>query len=233
MSITKVFKNLALEGWNPRINRRPTIDHLDLGNPESLEFVKNLFNEYMEGENPVFDLGTTVHVGTDEYEANAEHYRAFTDAMLGHVQDTGRTVRMWGGLTWLRGETPVRSNDVQINVWSRDWANPKEMFEAGYDLINTLDSDVYIVPTAGYYANYLNAQRLYNNWEPNSIGGTYIPAGDDPMCGGAYAIWNDALDKRDAKVSEYDVFDRFFKPLPALAEKMWGDGEDKTFNELN
>ena len=66
MSITKVFKNLALEGWNPRINRRPTIDHLDLGNPESLEFVKNLFNEYMEGENPVFDLGTTVHVGTDE-----------------------------------------------------------------------------------------------------------------------------------------------------------------------
>ena len=233
MSITKVFKNLALEGWNPRINRRPTIDHLDLGNPESLEFVKNLFNEYMEGENPVFDLGTTVHVGTDEYEANAEHYRAFTDAMLGHVQDTGRTVRMWGGLTWLRGETPVRSNDVQINVWSRDWANPKEMFEAGYDLINTLDSDVYIVPTAGYYANYLNAQRLYNNWEPNSIGGTYIPAGDDQMLGGAYAIWNDAIDKRDAKVSEYDVFDRFFKPLPALAEKMWGDGEDKTFNELN
>ncbi len=107
------------------------------------------------------------------------------------------------------------------------------MFEAGYDLINTLDSDVYIVPTAGYYANYLNAQRLYNNWEPNSIGGTYIPAGDDQMLGGAYAIWNDAIDKRDAKVSEYDVFDRFFKPLPALAEKMWGDGEDKTFNELN
>lgn len=233
MSITKVFKNLALKGWNPRIKNRPTIDHLDLGNPESLKFVKNLFNEYMEGENPVFDLGTTVHVGTDEYEANAEHYRAFTDSMLGHIQDSGRTVRMWGGLTWLKGETPVRSNDVQINVWSRDWANPKEMFEAGYDLINTLDSDVYIVPTAGYYANYLNAQRLYNNWEPNSIGGTYIPAGDDQMLGGAYAIWNDSIDKRDAKISEYDVFDRFFKPLPALAEKMWGDGEDKTFDELN
>ncbi|AYE35153.1 discoidin domain-containing protein [Clostridium septicum] len=233
LAFTKVFKNLALEGWNPRITNRPVLDHLDLGNPQSLEFVKTLFNEYMEGENPVFDGKTTVHVGTDEYEANAEQYRAFTDSMLGHIQDTGRTVRMWGGLSWLRGETPVRSEGVQINLWSRDWANPAEMFEAGYDLINTLDSDLYIVPAAGYYANYLNAQHLYNNWEPNTIGGKYIPAGDDQMLGAAYAIWNDSIDKRSQKISEYDVFDRFYKPLPALAEKMWGDGEDKTFAQLN
>ena len=62
----------------------------------------------MEGENPVFDTETTVHVGTDEYEANKEQYRAFTDAVLGHIQDNDRTVRMWGGLTWLNGTTPVR-----------------------------------------------------------------------------------------------------------------------------
>lgn len=233
LAFTKVFRNLALDGWNPRITNRPVLDHLDLGNPESLEFVKNLFNEYMEGENPVFDTETTVHVGTDEYEANKEQYRAFTDAVLGHIQDNDRTVRMWGGLTWLNGTTPVRSEGVQLNVWSRDWAEPTQMYNAGYDLINTLDSSLYIVPAANYYANYLNAQNLYNNWEPNVMAGKEFPAGDDQMLGAAYAIWNDQIDKRNQKVSEYDVFDRFFKALPALSEKMWGEGEDKTYAELN
>lgn len=233
LAFTKVFRNLALDGWNPRITNRPVLDHLDLGNPESLEFVKTLFDEYMEGENPVFDAETTIHVGTDEYEANKEQYRAFTDAVLGHIQDNGRTVRMWGGLTWLNGTTPVRSEGVQLNVWSRDWAEPTQMYNEGYDLINTLDSNLYIVPAANYYANYLNAQNLYNNWEPNVMAGKEFPAGDDQMLGAAYAIWNDQIDKKNQKVSEYDVFDRFFKALPALSEKMWGEGEDKTYAELN
>ena len=233
LALTKVFRNLALDGWNPRITNRPVLDHLDLGNPESLEFVKTLFNEYMEGENPVFDTETTIHVGTDEYEANKEQYRAFTDTVLGHIQDNDRTVRMWGGLTWLNGTTPVRAEGVQLNVWSRDWAEPTQMYNAGYDLINTLDSSLYIVPAANYYANYLNAQNLYNNWEPNIMAGKEFPAGDDQMLGAAYAIWNDQIDKRNQKVSEYDVFDRFFKALPALSEKMWGEGEDKTYAELN
>ncbi|WP_195245548.1 discoidin domain-containing protein, partial [Clostridium celatum] len=233
LAFTRVFRNLALEGWNPRISNRPVLDHLDLGNPESLEFVKTLFNEYMQGDNPVFDTETTVHVGTDEYEANKEQYRSFTDSVLGHIQDSGRTVRMWGGLTWLDGTTEVRSEGVQLNVWSRDWAEPTQMYNEGYDLINTLDSSLYIVPAAGYYANYLNAQNLYNNWEPNVMAGKEFPAGDDQMLGAAYAIWNDSIDKRSQSVSEYDVFDRFFKALPALAEKMWGEGEDKTYAELN
>ena len=140
---------------------------------------------------------------------------------------------MWGGLTWLNGTTPVRAEGVQLNVWSRDWAEPTQMYNAGYDLINTLDSSLYIVPAANYYANYLNAQNLYNNWEPNIMAGKEFPAGDDQMLGAAYAIWNDQIDKRNQKVSEYDVFDRFFKALPALSEKMWGEGEDKTYAELN
>ena len=172
-------------------------------------------------------------MGTDEYEANKEQYRAFTDTVLGHIQDNDRTVRMWGGLTWLNGTTPVRAEGVQLNVWSRDWAEPTQMYNAGYDLINTLDSSLYIVPAANYYANYLNAQNLYNNWEPNIMAGKEFPAGDDQMLGAAYAIWNDQIDKRNQKVSEYDVFDRFFKALPALSEKMWGEGEDKTYAELN
>ncbi|MEN8433783.1 family 20 glycosylhydrolase [Clostridium septicum] len=233
LSITKVFKDLALEGWSPHKPTRPLLDHLDLGNPRSLELVKGLLNEYMVGDNPVFDLDTVVHIGTDEYRTNSEQYRVFTDALLGHVQDSGRVVRMWGGLSILTGETPVRSDDVQLNVWNKEWANPIEMYELGYDLINTIDSELYSVPGADYYRDYLDAQNLYNNWEPNVMAKSYIPAGDNQMLGATYAIWNDQIDKRNKKTSEYDIFDRFYKPLPALAEKMWGDGEDKTFAELN
>ena len=40
---------------------------------------------------------------------------------------------------------------------AKDWADPTEMYNLGFELINSLDSNVYIVPAAGYYADYLNA----------------------------------------------------------------------------
>ena len=34
---------------------------------------------------------------------------------------------------------------VQMNLWYVGYANPKEMYEKGYDCINTNDGDLYIV----------------------------------------------------------------------------------------
>ena len=89
---------------------------------------------------------------------------------------------------------------MEINVWSKDWADPTEMYNLGFELINSLDSNVYIVPAAGYYADYLNAASLYANWKPNVFKSgnlnTTIPAGDPQMIGGAYALWNDSIDTR-------------------------------------
>ena len=47
------------------------------------------------------------------------------------------------------------------------WANAQAMYDQGYDLINTEDSYLYLVPGANYYYNYLNHSWLYNNWEVN------------------------------------------------------------------
>lgn len=44
----------------------------------------------------VFDEQTTVHVGADEYNADKEAYRRFSDDKLKYVQDTGRTARILG-----------------------------------------------------------------------------------------------------------------------------------------
>ena len=188
----------------------------------------------MNGDDPVFDQNTTVNVGTDEYDGKyAENFRQYTDDMLKFIQDTGRDVRLWGSLSMRKGSTPVRSENVQMNIWNTSWANPNEMYKQGFDLINMVDGTLYMVPGAGYYNDYLNSQNIYNNWQPNNMGGTIIPAGDEQMLGSAYAIWNDMVDKKANGISEYDIYDRFEKALPAMSSKLWGDGQDLKYNELN
>ena len=232
LALTKVRPDLAMK--DKSVARH--WDHLDLDSmyDESLAFTQSIFNEYMNGDDPVFDQNTTVNVGTDEYDGKyAENFRQYTDDMLKFIQDTGRDVRLWGSLSMRKGSTPVRSENVQMNIWNTSWANPNEMYKQGFDLINMVDGALYMVPGAGYYNDYLNSQNIYNNWQPNNMGGTIIPAGDEQMLGSAYAIWNDMVDKKANGISEYDIYDRFEKALPAVSSKLWGDGQDLKYNELN
>ncbi len=99
-----------------------------------------------------------------------------------------------------------------------------KMYEDGFDLINCNDGNYYIVPNAGYYYDYLSDSTMYN-LDINTISGVTIPAGDDQMKGGAFAVWNDMTDYLDNGVSEYDVYDRIERGLPLFAAKLWGKGE--------
>lgn len=198
---------------------------------ESLEFVQSIFDEYMTTSDPIFDEQTTVHVGADEYNADKEAYRRFSDDMLKYVQNSGRTARIWGSLTQCSGKTPVRSKDVQMNLWNFGYANMDQMYEQGYDLINCNDAQYYIVPNAGYYYDYLNSNILYNQ-AINSISGVTIPAGDEQMLGGAIAVWNDMTDYLENGISEYDVYDRLQNAIPLFGAKLWGKG-DKTLDQAN
>ena len=235
LAFTKTFQNCALKKMNSSNWKRPLTDHLDLSKPESTQLAKNIFSDYIDGENPVFDEQTTVHIGADEYEDDATLYRNFVNEMDDYMKSKNRKMRMWGGLTRIKSDTEVRGDGVEINVWSKDWADPAEMYNLGFELINSLDSNVYIVPAAGYYADYLNAASLYANWKPNVFKSgnlnTTIPAGDPQMIGGAYALWNDSIDTRGNGVTDYDVFDRIYQPMSALSEKLWGEGT-KTYNEV-
>ena len=222
-------------GGNGREN-----DHFNLATPsggdasetpyaKSLEFVEGLWDEYLEGENPVFDEETIVNIGTDEYsETYKEQFRQFTDDLLAHVQEKGNQVRLWGSLTARKGQTDVRSEDVQMNIWNDGWANPKEMYKEGYDLIDMNDGTVYIVPAAGYYGDYLNKQHLYSNYDPAKRMG--VPVGSEQTLGGAYAIWNDMVDKKANGLSEMEIYDRFNDAAPFYASSLWGD-EEKTYAE--
>ena len=219
LALTKVLPELR-HGTSGRQN-----DHLDLVDSyeQCLTFVQTIFGEYMQKDNPVFDEETIVHIGADEYNASSTAYRKFVNDMIDYVEGTGRKVRVWGSFTAAAEGEDINAEGVQINLWNFGYANMDQMYEDGFDLINCNDGNYYIVPNAGYYYDYLNDGTMYN-LAINSIGGVTIPAGDDQMVGGAFAVWNDMTDYLDNGVSEYDVYDRISN-MSLFAAKLWGKGD--------
>lgn len=229
LAFTKVRPDLTMTDHTVR----RWVDHLEVSNPHSLEFIKSVWNEYIDGgANSVFADTDTIHIGVDEFEGNNEGFRQFTDDLLKYAISKGKTPRFWGSLTAKAGNTPVQVVGTELNIWNTGWANPKAMYDQGYKLINTIDGDLYIVPSAGYYYDYLNSEHLYNNWEVNNFGGTRLPVGDKQVIGAAFAIWNDKIDKQANGVLEHDVYRRFDAALPALATKMWGNRDMGNYAEL-
>lgn len=219
LALTKVLPELR-HGTSGRQN-----DHLDLVDSyeQCLTFVQTIFGEYMQEDNPVFDEETIVHIGADEYNASSTAYRKFVNDMIDYVEGTERKVRVWGSFTAAAEGEDINAEGVQINLWNFGYANMDQMYEDGFDLINCNDGNYYIVPNAGYYYDYLNDGTMYN-LAINSIGGVTIPAGDDQMVGGAFAVWNDMTDYLDNGVSEYDVYDRISN-MSLFAAKLWGKGD--------
>ena len=150
---------------------------------------------------------------------------------------------MWGGLTWIKDNPVTKINkdaidNVEMNLWSADWADGIEMYDMGYKLINTIDDFGYMVPNgnkgrANAYGDLLNVNRIFNQFEANKVrvrGGSYkyVPAGDDQMLGAAFALWSDNIDKSASGLSESDLYWRFFDALPFYAEKTWAaTGKEK------
>ena len=227
LALTKVRLNLR-HGTNGQEN-----DHLALKDKydESLEFVQSIFDEYMKTNDSVLDEQTTVHVGVDEYNVDKEAFRRFSDDMLKYVQDTGRTACILESLTQCLGNTPVRSKDVQMNLWNFGYANMDQMYEQGYDLINCNDGHYYIVPNARNYYDYLNNDILYNQ-EINSIGNVTILVGNEQMLGRAIAVWNGMTDYLENGIGEYDVYARLQNSIPLFGAKLWGK-DDKTLSQAN
>ena len=214
--------SLAFTQYKPEIGSKEYgMDHLDLFNPETMKFVDGLFKEYLEGKSPVF-RGKRVHIGTDEY-SNAkkevvEKFRAFTDHYIRLVESYGKQAVCWGALTHAKGETPVKSENVIMDIWYNGYADPVEMKKQGYQLVSIPDGYVYIVPAAGYYYDYLNCQYLYEHWSPAQVGGVKFEDDDPAIIGGMFAVWNDHAGNG---ITVKDIHHRLFPAMQTLAVKCW------------
>lgn len=217
--------SLAFSHYLPEIGSKEYgMDHLDLFNPKTYEFLDGLFKEYLSGDEPVF-RGRQVHVGTDEY-SNAkkevvEQFRHFTDHYIRLVESYGKQAVIWGALTHAKGDTPVKSENVLMYLWHNNYAQPLDMIKEGYDIVSIPDGYLYIVPEAGYYYNYLNTKNLYNSWEPTQVGNVKLEDDHPRLKGGMFAVWNDHVGNG---ISEKDVHHRVFPGMQTLAVKMWTGG---------
>ena len=234
MSFTKVWPELSID--NEMRNGHTLIDHFDLRMPAAIAKIKEIFDDYTRGENPTFDAETTVHIGADEFYLSGTNYRQFFNEMVPYIKETN-TIRLWGSLTYMNDNNqtkiiPEAIENVQMNLWSAGWANFQDMYDMGFQLINTIDTYGYMVPNGnggrGAYGDYLNLNDVFNNMKPNKVGGITLPASDDQILGAAFAIWNDNIDRKSSGLTESDIFVRFFDALPLYAEKTWAaTGQEK------
>ena len=218
LSITKLYPEYALRTSNE------SVDQIDLGNDNAVAFVEQIWREALDEENGAFREAEIVNIGMDEYYGDGEQYRQYLTRIGDLVQDAGKTVRLWGSLSNMGGTTKPLPENLQMNLWSTVWADPQEMYEAGYSLINMQNNHLYIIPGGGY--DRLNVRELYENWAPNRFYDynrrETIPSYSPQMLGAAYMIWNDMCGGLDVGISEYDLYERFLEPLGALSARLWG-----------
>lgn len=226
LSFTRVRPDLIYKSRNKR-----GCEMLDAANPETLKFVEKVFDEYLLPQNEqkaVFGECSVMHVGADEFHGDAEHYRAYTDALLKMVQSKGYTPRVWGSLNTKKGNTPVHSKGVQMNLWNGGWAKAWDSINQGFDVINTNDGALYIVPFAPYYRMDARHGWVHEHWKVNRIADQTIPSGHPQLLGAAFGIWNDMIDLNYVGYGAYDIWHMFSKSVDVLAGKMWGSDERRS-----
>lgn len=242
VAFTRVWPELAVKNTkvttSPAGKNRSAIDHLDVRKPEARKLIRDIFDDYTTGANPVFDTDTVVHVGADEFiiPNGRPSYCEFYNDLVPHLLASGHTPRIWGSFdsSWLAGggTEPQSGEGVQMDIWSLGWANPKRMFDKGFSLINILDNPNYMVPNGGgnrgAYGDYLDTKNVYNSLDPNKFGNTVLPSSDPRILGAGFAIWNDNIDTNACGLSEADEYARFFDALPVYAENNWAPtGQEK------
>ncbi len=227
LAFTRYMPEIACDGVHN------DVDHLDLKNPKTYEFMDALLKEYLEGPDPVFS-GKRFHIGTDEYKGDSidmENFRALTARYIDYTKDFGKRPAVWGSLTYAKGSTPVPSDDVDMYLWYNGYADPIAMFEQGFKGVSIPDGYVYIVPGAGYYYDYLNTPMLYEKWTPANINGIEVEEKHPQLLGGMFAVWNDHPNNG---ITVRDIHHRVMHALPTMAAKTW-DGKNVTvpFEEFN
>ncbi|MBR5962613.1 MAG: family 20 glycosylhydrolase [Bacteroidaceae bacterium] len=196
-------------------------NHLDLRNPAVVPFLDSLYSEYLGGQDPVFCC-PRMHIGTDEYSNKdstvVELFRSLADHLIREVESYGKQAVLWGSLTHCKGATPVKADNVVMDMWYNGYANPADMKALGYQMVCIPSRFVYIVPEAGYYYNYLNSKFLYEQWTPAKIADYTLDERDPQLLGGMFAVWNDICTNG---ISTGDIHHRIFPAVQVIAEKTW------------
>ena len=202
--------------------------NIDLKNPEATEFIKRIYDEFLDGDDPVF-ISRNFHIGADEYHRGTKYgddFMNYLNEMISHVKAKGLSPRMWasiggGGMV---SDIPVDS-DVTANYWAYSWADFDKMIRAGFMCLNN-SHDLYVVPGKFTgYDDYFNLDEKYYCWEATDLSGNWpLLSPAHPLLKGCQAsIWYD----RKVGTSQFDYFDRQKDQTVFVSEKGWFGARQK------
>lgn len=199
-------------------------------------FMKALFDEYLDEDDPTFTSGT-VNAGVDEYwdksGGNREAFRRYMNFMYDLLgEEHGKEVRMWGAMEAISGSTEV-NNNIIIEIWNgRGEDNAQNRINEGFRVVNIPQLFLYTTP-GRYHKDMVREEYVYYNWDPmlfdGNNGGQRIMAGEPAVLGAKAALWGD--ENREG-ITEADLNERYLRVAALLSEKTWGGTkEDDTFLE--
>lgn len=218
LALTKVFPKLGLSG-DPE-----SVDQLDLSKAAAQELTETIWAEYLT-ESDTFSGTGTVHIGMDEYFGDQKAFVDYMKNISDYVAEIApdKTVRMWGSLSKTGQDYSEISRKIQLQVWDTDWTDPQEMYDAGFSVINSLSSSLYLIPGGGY--DRLDLDFLEKKWQPNIFETQErtweLPRWSNRMLGACYMLWNDYASQDGNEITEDGLFERFAEPLDVLSQKLW------------
>ena len=224
MAFTKVYPDIRNSAMRP--------DHLDLGNPKTLNIIKAVWDQI----EPYFH---NVHIGADEYagmpasdamdqkDVISEQMVNYMNELNTYLKHKGHDeVRVWGNLgTITYPHRPDLASDLVHQVWAGTFADTENAYKAGYKLINLNDA-YYTVPTGNAgYPDTIDPKHMYANWQLDTFsGGFTIPSIDDPQfLGGFIANWNDLGWSMNWAYTDNDIHVRLRNVVKIAAQKMWNN----------
>ncbi len=202
--------------------------NIDLKNPEAIGFIKKIYDEFLDGDDPVF-ISRNFHIGADEYHRGTKYgddFMNYLNEMIPYVKSKGLSPRMWasiggGGMV---SDIPV-NNDVMANYWAYSWADFDRMVKNGFPCLNN-SHDLYVVPgKLTGYDDYFNLDEKYYCWETTDLSGNWpLLSPAHPLLKGCQAsIWYD----RKVGTSQFDYFDRQKDQAVFISEKGWFGARQK------
>ena len=215
---------------------------------EALAFVKGIYDEFLDGDDPVFQ-SAVVHIGTDEANnASNEDMRRYISDLSQYVlaKDNVDKVIFWGNLTYYYGNTDIDPENVITQIWDSADYRADEALSHGFEVLNSTSDVFYLVPRfsaefgdMGQFNGYVDIARFYDIWEgasdftthnlrnPDSRWKGYYYAehnflkGNPKILGAIFCNWNDIGIGFD-----YDLLTLIVSYIGGVAEKCWyGDAD--------
>ncbi|MBQ3229650.1 MAG: family 20 glycosylhydrolase [Clostridia bacterium] len=248
----RCFSTVNINGWTPKllttedgVNVNEAGRALDITDEKTVEFIKDLFTEYLGGDNPVI-LNDTIHIGMDEYPRIASFAQAAEDYINGlieHVNSLGYKARFWSSFGpdgFLYGADLNTKLDFDTIYWDPTHADAGITAGFGKGVVNYISGYLYLVPGwkdepwesfEDYLGDYA-MEFIYTKWQVNRYSAwaanPYILDSDDPnMLGASFSIWND-YGSAWIGLTFRDVIDRVRNIAPLVAEKCWNGDDTNT-----